>query len=406
MPSSTLVLLSLWSFAFFLLSPILANNTGCYASLGTGIRWQDCMRAGGSRPRYPNNPLTFNRCSGQRSYCDPFNPDGMPQGAAFGTCAFGIDLQGSGPPILNPTPAKTTSWALLNIELTSLVSRCVHAGGGLGGNHTWGGFVFVVANPVQIDTAHTCMALPGPEEYLDLGQCLARRSELAANGPSTSSMTGLQVGAGQLASELVPFRQGIVLGHRKGTAWLDHMSAKKPINGRWRVLKPGITNPFPPGSSAHAYVHDGLLWKPYDGQRIPEGGAMIRLPDSTGQFTAQSNVWQPSNFWIPTLVPQSNVLLGEQGIVVQQSDVWIPTIDCRVADRNKWWIWLSSRWTPLSSAELITAEWILQYGAWHVIADSWYFSTYSPTPSVEGVLTVRENMLPKTTLGMLALETL
>ena len=385
MLASSLACLSLWLTVKFLVSPALAHSTGCYPSLGTGIRWQDCLRAGSARPHYLNHPLTFTRCHGQRFHCDPFSQDGMPQGNAFGTCAFGIDLLGSGPS--NPTPVQTTSWAFLNVELTSLVSRCVTTGGGLGGNHTWGGFVFVVANPMQIDTANTCMALPGPEEYLDLGQCLARRAEIAANGPSTSAMAGLQVGAQQLASELVLFREGIVAGHQKGVAWIDYRSAEKPTNGRWRVLKPGIANPCPPGSPIRAYVNHGLLWKPYDGRRIPDGGAMIRLPDSTGQSAVLSSIWWPSNFWLPSLTIESLPPLGEEGIVVQQLNVWIPTIDSATADPNKWWVWLSSRWTPLSTAELVAAEWILQYGAWHVIAKSWYFSTYhSPLQCLEGVI--------------------
>ena len=337
--------------------------TGCFSSLGTGIQWKDCWQAAAQRPSQHNNLLTFRRCNGQNSFCDQFFDFSMPQGSAHGTCALGIDLRSTGQS--NVDPIQTTTWDNLERELAYLVSSCVGTHGGLGGNHTWESFVFVVTNPTQVDTDHTCMALPRSEDNLDLGQCIARRADLVTHVPTkappgASSATLDSDPGPSTPRPPMPTVEGAGAGYRKGGAWVLYGSGFSAKGGVYTILEGGIENFFPPGSRHRAWVYDGRIWNPWNGRLIPRGGAMVRLPDD--------------------LLPLAQV------VVVWQPDIWIPTLDSTQADVDPWWVWVGGRWTPLTPALLDAAEWILHQGAWRVMAGSWFFSSIVPKESVRGTM--------------------
>ena len=367
------------SFTIFLLlttylfsHPTLAI-TGCFSDLGTDIKWEDCLQVARQRPDLNKAPHTFSRCNGQHYFCDDFFDFSMPQGSAYGTCAFGVDLRGN-----NAHQVTIATWENLEREMAYLIQRCVLTNRGLGGNHTWGSFVFVSTNPIQVDTAHTCLALPGAEDYLDLGQCIASRAGVTASraGAVISVPTDTPPGDPTMSLDSRPgpsaprraasIGGAAVPGHIKGGAWVLHGGGPCPATGCWTWLREGVTNPYPPGSRNRAWVHDSQAWQPWSGTLIPPGGAMVRLPDTIFQS------------------PDHIGLLAQQVIVVWQPEMWIPTMDSTQADPDPWWIWLVGRWAPSSPALLNAADWILQNGAWRVMAGSWFFSRIVPRETVGG----------------------
>ena len=355
----------MWAFKFFLLTSLLvALNltlaqaaTGCFPSLGTGIVWQDCMRAAAQRPSDHNDgPMRFSRCNGQNSFCDSFFDFSMPQGSAYGTCAFGFDIFVSGPSSANQ---RTATWDDLEREMADLVTNCVGSSGGQGGNHTWQGFVFVVTNPTQVDTAHTCMSTPTLEENMNLAQCMSYRSQMEANAvahaPPEASEAVNDPGPGPESSAQahqveVTLNNLVVAGHKKGGAWVLWTNGDRSASGYWTMLKGGIENLYPKGSRRRAYTYNGRAWSAWDGSRIPHSGAMIQVPED--------------------VLP-----LPQHVVVVWKADMWIPTLSSLQADADAWWIWVAGQWTPLSPELLNVANWILEHGAWRVMAGSWFFST-------------------------------
>ena len=375
----------MWTFDLFLLFssfialdfPLLAQaTTGCFPSLGTGIRWQDCMQVAAQRPHdHHGGSMVFTRCNGQRSYCDAFFDFSLPQGSAYGTCAFAFDLLNSES---ENADLRTATWDDLEREMADLVAGCIDRSGGQGGNHTWRGFVFVVTNPTQVDASHTCLSPMGPEEHMNIAQCISYRTQVEANAianaPPEASMAAVDPdpdpGPGssvQAHQAEVALNNLVVAGHKRGGAWVLWKSGDRPTGGYWTMLKGGVENLYPKGSQRRAYTYNGSGWSAWDGSRIPQSGAMIQVPEN--------------------LLP-----MPQHVIVVWKADMWIPTLSSLEADPNVWWIWVAGRWTPLTLELLNVARWVTEHGAWRVMAGSWFFSAALRNDNAEGTSTGTSTM--------------
>ena len=355
-------LLASFSLIGLLLSLQSLAITGCFSALGSGIKREDCMRVAAQQPLSRFNVRTdvainFIRCNGQSSYYDPSFAFSMPQGSAFGSCAVGLDLLSRGSSATSQV--RPATWDHLESEMSGLVKRCVDDGGGLGGNHTWGGFVFVVTNPTQVDTAHTCLALPGPEDDLDLGQCMARRAEIAANVPPGGSVVAMDQGPGPSApnSEALPGGAGLA-GHKKGGAWMQYQQGERSSTGYWTLLRSGM-NTYPLNSHRPPYVFDGKQWQAFNGPVVPISGAVIRVPDH--------------------LLP-----VAQHNVIVWHADIWIPVLDSTTAHPSQWWVFVANQWVPLSPSLIDAANWVLRLGAWRVVAGSWFYTPSVSRDSVQG----------------------
>ena len=345
-------------------------TTGCFSALGTGIMHEDCLRVKTQRLHPPSNVRTdiginFLRCNGQNSYCDPSFAFSVPQGSAFGTCALGFDLLGHEPNTVNHLHPVT--WDQLEGELSNLVRRCVDEGGGLGGNHTWDGFVFVLTNPTQVDTSHTCLALPGPEDYLDLGQCIARRAQLAAKSPSG----GLTVATGQESEQprlnLELLTSGASLaGHKKGGAWMTHKSGERSSTGYWTLLKGGMST-HSSNFAGPPFIFDGTQWQAFNGQVFPRSGAMIRVPDHL-------------------------LRISPHNVLVWHNNIWIPDLDSTRVDHSRWWVFVTNQWVPLTPDLVDAAEWLLLLGGWRAIAGSWFYAKSVPRESIQELLSASSSV--------------
>ena len=281
----------------------------------------------------------------------------MPQGSAYGTCAFGFDVLESGP---GSADQRTATWDDLEREMADLVTDCVgDSDEGQGGNHTWRGFVLVLVNPTQVDTGHTCLSPPTQEEYMNLAQCMTYRSQVeaavAVNAPPVASVAVINSDPGPGSSTQghqaeVALNNMVVAGHKRGGAWVLWTNGEHSAGGYWTMLKGGIENLYVKGSRRRAYTYNGRGWSAWDGPRIPRSGAMIQVPEN----------------FLP---------LPQHVVVVWKADMWIPTLSSLQANADVWWIWVAGQWTPLSPELLSVVDWALEHGAWRVMAGSWFFST-------------------------------